>query len=507
MSAPKAVLNVLREQIGAVTSEIDDSQLDYLASMCGDFCAQGNFDAEEWAEAVGPILGEWLEDEAAVTQVCAEVIKRLDPALAVKPVQGDGESEVRVGDKCEGKFYEDEQWYAVEVMGVTGPDAFDVCFLEYGNVETVTRSELRNVPLHAAAVVAPVVVPEVAVAELNFREMSMKDRVLLHMEQMHLGFMSGRMLLVKTDLHLERGHRYGLVGQNGAGKTTLMRRIAKKDMPSFPVSLNVVFVEHEIAGDQVNKTVTEFMMAAGARQGIADLDEERARSILATVGFGEDKRTSSVKELSGGWRMRLAIAQALLSDADILCLDEPTNHLDVHAVAWLEKFLSGLNDVCVVVVSHDPSFLDAVITDVVLIKEQQLNTFHGNFTDFTQQQSHFTMEDLKSSNAGTGKSTLTFRFPEPEKLIGVASTRAILKMAGVNFAYGAKKAPVLSDVEAKLMLVSRVAVLGENGAGKSTLVHNFVCYFACAYCCACICVSLYVYVCVCVCVCVCVYIP
>jgi elongation factor 3 len=242
-------------------------------------------------------------------------------------------------------------------------------------------------------VAAPVAKQEVA--ELNIRELSMKDRVLLHMEKMHLGFMSGRMLLVKADLHLERGHRYGLVGQNGAGKTTLMRRIAKKDMPDFPVTLNVVFVEHEISGEAVNLTVTEFMLVAGAKQGIGDMNETRAHSILTTVGFDPEMQSKSVKELSGGWRMRLAIAQALLSDADILCLDEPTNHLDVHAVAWLEKFLSSLNDVCVVVVSHDPSFLDAVVTDVVLITNQQLTNFHGNFTAFTTQQSGFTIEDLK----------------------------------------------------------------------------------------------------------------
>jgi elongation factor 3 len=224
-------------------------------------------------------------------------------------------------------------------------------------------------------------------------------------------------------------------------------------------------VEHEISGELVTMTTREFMLAAAKKQGA---ESDGVTAVLERMGFDAAMQERPVQELSGGWRMRLALAKAMLSECDILCLDEPTNHLDVHAVAWLEGFLSSLT-ICVVVVSHQPSFLDAVVTDMLFIHEQQLRCFSGSYTQFCQQEPLF---NLQQAEVG-GAATTEFVFPEPEPLTNVAPTKAILKLTNVNFAYPGGPT-VLHDVTAKLMLVSRCAVIGGNGAGKSTLVKLMV---------------------------------
>lgn len=392
----------LRKQIATVAPDIDDSQIEYMASICNDLIQEGCFDVEEWVAGIGPILDDWVDDDNAAARICDGVIAELQGGKEVPPA--------------------------------AAPSA------------EVTHSREEG---------------DQPVAD---------GPVLVHMEDMHLGFMNGRMLLQKTMLHLEKGRRYGLVGQNGAGKTTLMRRIAQKDMPGFPQHLNVIYVEHEIAGDSVKKSVVAFIVAVAEQLGLEGDVEGRVREILSSVGFEQTMQDGPLEELSGGWRMRLAIAKALLSKADILLLDEPTNHLDVHAVGWLENFLSSLAEVCVVVVSHEPTFLDAVCTDTILIRDSKLDFFEGNFTSFTSQQENFTLADLRLSE-GTA---LAFKFPMPEKLTGVAATRCVLRMANVNFSYGAGRPNVLSGINCSLMLQSRCAVIGENGAGKSTLVKLLV---------------------------------
>jgi ABC-type Mn2+/Zn2+ transport system ATPase subunit len=162
---------------------------------------------------------------------------------------------------------------------------------------------------------------------------------------------AGKSLLRSTSLHLKRGRCYGIVGHNGVGKTTLLTRIAAGDIAGFPQDIRCVYVQHEIlANDEQN--VLDYMKAAQARLGDGQADVD-VGAVLGQMGFTDALQSKTVMELSGGWRMRLALAGAILRGADLLLLDEPTNHLDVDAVAWLVQYLRGLERTTVLIVSHD----------------------------------------------------------------------------------------------------------------------------------------------------------
>lgn len=148
---------------------------------------------------------------------------------------------------------------------------------------------------------------------------------------------AGKSLLRSTKLRLVRGKRYGIVGQNGVGKTTLLTRINEGNIAGFPQDICVVYVQHEIlANDET--TVLQYMK--NAQDSLKGEGVHGARTeadivgVLETMGFDEIKRGNGVLELSGGWRMKLALAGAILREADLLLLDEPTNHLDAASVLW-----------------------------------------------------------------------------------------------------------------------------------------------------------------------------
>jgi ATPase subunit of ABC transporter with duplicated ATPase domains len=162
-------------------------------------------------------------------------------------------------------------------------------------------------------------------------------------------------LLSKTHLLLERNHRYGLIGQNGQGKTTLLNRVAAGDIKGFPTETSVYYIQHEILSEGFI-AVKEFMMG----QVPEGTQEDTIVKALLDVGFTHETMEKGVGELSGGWRMKLAIARSMLWDARILLLDEPTNHLDKAAVAWLVEKINSLVETTVLLVSHDYDFLKQV---------------------------------------------------------------------------------------------------------------------------------------------------
>ena len=169
---------------------------------------------------------------------------------------------------------------------------------------------------------------------------------------------AGRVLLKQTKLQLEKGHRYALVGQNGVGKTTLLNRINAGDINGFPSSLPRYFIEHEIIAETGEKCIP-FLV----RTGPPGVDERTVVDKLTRVGFDEKQMGKTVSELSGGWRMKLAIGRSMLFTKQLLLLDEPTNHLDAASKAWLVEYINvqlQAQDMCVVIVSHDYDFLTEV---------------------------------------------------------------------------------------------------------------------------------------------------
>lgn len=149
-----------------------------------------------------------------------------------------------------------------------------------------------------------------------------------------------KILLNTATLRLKRGHRYGLCGKNGTGKSTLMRAITNGQVEGFPSpdEVRTFYVEHDIDGSDADTSVLQFIVTDERIQA----SEDEIRKSLESVGFNDERQQQAIASLSGGWKMKLALARAMLFKADILLLDEPTNHLDVVNVAWLESYLTGL---------------------------------------------------------------------------------------------------------------------------------------------------------------------
>ncbi|MCJ1476086.1 hypothetical protein MMC13_004751 [Lambiella insularis] len=276
----------------------------------------------------------------------------------------------------------------------------------------------------------------------------------------------GKLLLSHTNLRLLKGHRYGLCGRNGAGKSTLMRSIAEGKLEGFPSKdeLRTCFVEHN-QGEDADLSILEFV---SKDPELAAAGRERISEVLSEVGFTagpEGRQQQKVGSLSGGWKMKLALARAMLMKADVLLLDEPTNHLDVSNVKWLQEYLKSHTEITSLIVSHDSGFLDEVCTDIYHYESKKLVCYPGNLAAFVR------VKPEGKSYYTLSASQVQFKFPSPGLLAGVKSnTRAIIRMTNCSYTYPGASKPSLQDVTCALSLSSRTAIIGANGAGKSTLI-------------------------------------
>eukprot|EP00929_Paragymnodinium_shiwhaense_P051912 TRINITY_DN26049_c0_g1_i1.p1 TRINITY_DN26049_c0_g1~~TRINITY_DN26049_c0_g1_i1.p1 ORF type:complete len:687 (+),score=130.25 TRINITY_DN26049_c0_g1_i1:48-2108(+) len=304
---------------------------------------------------------------------------------------------------------------------------------------------------------------------------------------------SSQPLLTNAKLELFKGRLYGVVGANGTGKSTLMNRVASKDIKGLPASLEVVHVSPDklLEGVLGAETTREWLKRT-ERSGTA------LQEAFASVGFGDATLDREIRQLSGGWQMRFALARAIAQKANLWILDEPTNHLDKEAVAWLVEFC---HRTCVpgmaaaLVVSHEAHFLDSVCTDVLhFTRDAKLSYHRGTFSDFKRdvlKNDEAAAEELltgiskakgPSSAAalgGYGKQVPNvgaeeqMMFPKPDKLPKYKKLAPIVTLQKVCFAYGEAEEEeklVLKDVNVKLSMESRVGIVGANGAGKSTLM-------------------------------------
>jgi len=363
---------------------------------------------------------------------------------------------------------EDSVAYAQEVLCSAVGDAEEINGLEAEIIENLSDM-LEGLDVEA---LARRIVEECFPANLQKAAPVAGDVVSI--KDLMLMYGGGKLLLKNSRLDLSKGRRYGIVGENGAGKSTLLTAISRKDIKELPEGLKVVFVRHAVSCEE-HVTVREY-----AEENKCDgMDTELA---LDEVGFNQEMRTYAVAELSGGWRMRLALATALTQEKcyDVLLLDEPTNHLDKEAVKWLENFLinDASKEAAVVVVSHDPGFLDNMCTDIIHFADKILSFYDGNFTDFKNKVNLKEEELAALLNVDEEKTWLgvqpegadKFTFPLPGKLDGITNDKkSIMDLKKVTFGYSAGN-PILKNVNCRLSLSSRVAIVGANGAGKSTLM-------------------------------------
>ncbi|WP_345875133.1 ABC transporter ATP-binding protein [Shewanella algae] len=340
-------------------------------------------------------------------------------------------------------------------------------------------------------------------------------------------------LLDEASLTIYPGHKVGLVGANGTGKSSLLALILgqlhlDKGEISVPSqwriatvaqetpALEVSALEYVLDGDrEFRELETQLAKAEAEDNGhrIAELHGKldavggysiraRAGTLLAGLGFTEAQQSHPVKSFSGGWRMRLNLAQALLCRSELLLLDEPTNHLDLDTMYWLEGWIKSYQGT-LVLISHDRDFIDAIVDEIVHVEHQKLNFYKGNYSAFEhtraermaqqqvayerQQRERAHMQSFvdrfryKASKAKQAQSRLKalermtelmpskadspfyMEFREPDAL-----PNPLVKMEDVSVGYGDKA--ILNKVHLNLVPGARIGLLGRNGAGKSTLI-------------------------------------
>ena len=282
-----------------------------------------------------------------------------------------------------------------------------------------------------------------------------------------------KILLHNTKMKLKRGYKYGLLGQNDCGKTTLMRAIADASIDGFPNKdeLSSVFVEADIQGELSHLDCVNYVLEYLNEKSV-EVTGQMVRDVLKQVGFTEGKSAGAggdcddpISSLSGGWRMKLALARAMLQKADILLMDEPTNHLDVKNVKWVKSYINSLKNTTVIMVSHDSGLLDECCNYIIQIDRMKLKLHKGNLSEFVKShpeaESYFTFKAVK----------FKFNFPQPSFLEGVKSKgKFLIKMDNVSLTYPGNKVPTIQDISVRASMASRVACVGVNGAGKSTMI-------------------------------------
>jgi ATPase subunit of ABC transporter with duplicated ATPase domains len=356
----------------------------------------------------------------------------------------------------------------------------------------------------------------------------------------------GRQLVfVDASFQLNPGERAGLVGPNGAGKTTLFRMIVGEESPddgdvSVPKKMTIGYFRQDIE-EMSGRSVLDEAIAGSGRLGdlhhelealqnamsdpdrIDEMDaildrfghvqedyahlggyelEARAREVLHGLGFEDDRIDGDVGALSGGWKMRVAMAKVLLGRPDVLLMDEPTNHLDIESIIWLEDFLKRY-DGSLLMTSHDREFMNRVVTKIVEIDEGDLVTYSGNYefyererairetnreAAYARQQSMLAKEqrfiDRFAAHAAKAaqvqsrvkaldkiekleppkkRKTMKFDFRKPPR-----SGDDVVTLKGVSKTYG--KRSIYHGFDFLVRRGERWCVMGKNGAGKSTLL-------------------------------------
>ncbi len=340
-----------------------------------------------------------------------------------------------------------------------------------------------------------------------------------------------RVLIDHASVALPAGAKVGLVGKNGAGKTTLFRLIAgelhsETGLIGKPKNARIGQVAQEAPGGP--ETLIEVVLAADRERArllaeaetaddphriaevhtrLADIDahsaEARAASILAGLGFDEATQNGPCSALSGGWRMRVALAAALFAEPDILLLDEPTNYLDLEGTVWLETYV-GRYPYTVIIISHDRDLLNRAVDTIVHLDAGKLTLYRGNYDSFDRQRRERQAlqakakrkQDLqrahmqafvdrfryKASKARQAQSRLKmlarmepiaaivddtllpFSFPDPSR----PAAPPIIHMEDVSVGYAAGH-PVLTKLDLRIDDDDRIGLLGANGNGKSTM--------------------------------------
>ena len=272
-----------------------------------------------------------------------------------------------------------------------------------------------------------------------------------------------RLLLKDSPFIAKRGYRYILLGGNGSGKSTLVRKMAEGTVDNFPPPEEMKCVL--VAVENVNSADPELSVTEFVAKDSPNASREEIIMELKKVDFTDHHINGVLGSLSGGWKMKLALASAMLQKADILLLDEPTNHLDKYNVEWLSNFLMAQNSVSSLIISHDAEFMQKVGQGIFHYENLKLVKYNMSLYEFAKLNPK-TMSYLKLED-----SLQAWKFPTPTLLDGIKHANTpFIKVRNMSFQYPGTAAPQLRDIKFQCSRTSRIAIVGRNGAGKSTLV-------------------------------------
>ncbi len=548
MSGKNNTRKVLRDNLPS----IDDDTLDYFESMIED---GESITKESMKETLAPFIESYglAQDLEAAEKICEDIVNQMEGLVVVASNKADLpillDKVVVLNDVTKSHLSAEEKATVDTLWGFENVRKKRNTVMEVSDVasskdERKAAKEQRKwlEDLESQFVgeednnkVSTMMIPD-------FSDGSKEKDIHVHNFNITYG---GKILLEEADLRLVFGRKYGLIGRNGIGKTTLLKHMANFDIEGFPKHHRVLHVKQEVKSssssvlqvvldsdvernDLLAKERELQNMLAEENGGSASIDkimqqleevherlniigaysaEGRAASILSGLQFTDEMQGSPTDSLSGGWRMRVAIAAALFIEPDLLMLDEPTNHLDLEAVLWLEKYLKGYEKT-VLLVSHDRAFLNEVCTDIMLFDKLKLTYYRGNYDMYegtrkemqvVQQKQHEAqqvklqhMQDFVDKFRYNAKraSLVQSRIKALEKETVIEAVeeeaefnfeffdagqlgRPIIQIEGVEFGYpnlhGEKVDPLFRDVHLGIDQSSRVALVGPNGAGKVIL--------------------------------------
>lgn len=509
--------------------DLDPDISEYMAGMLEDIDI---FDtASDVLEAVGPFLMDAANASETDVQILSDMLFEMMKVnkKTYEPLKLTGGS-VLFSDQAVDSSATDD------VMLVT-----DVELRSQVDQKKVEKENKRRQKKMAAAEAAAedkeankdkTLVKELAVASQSTTKGQLSTTGDIVIDNFDLTFGSVQ-LIQGAELNLAKGKRYGLVGRNGAGKSTLLRALESRSL-QLPSNISLLHVEQEVIGDDTPALEAVLDVLAERRdllkelkvledgngeatgrmtkihERLMDIDADTkpsmAAEILHGLGFTRLMQEAPTSSFSGGWRMRLALAQALLLEPDLLLLDEPTNMLDMRAVLWLEYKLQQWPNT-LLTVSHDRSYLNTVCTDIIHLNAKKLDYYKGDYDTFEKTRGERHKQQMRDYDAqkqyrdhlqvfidrfrynanraaqvqskikiidklpviyppeAPEEVKLNFS-PAEEDIIG----GTLLQIDNVTFQYSEKTRVIFEEMDLSCNSDSRIAIVGENGAGKSTLL-------------------------------------